>query len=300
MSRVNRPILLALFDGGRPKYSLSRAVALGRTLEAKVHVLRVVFGRWPLSMATSQLDLLTVLRSTEHLAQSDLSLRHWLAEAHSGWAPDDVCTRSGDFVGHVATRASEIDASLIVMPPIGRRCGEVAVKLACVARLPVLVAREAACEQGIVVATDLEDPTYPVLRAAMSLGQRLELPLVAIHNVSPLTPLIGTEPASVALPDMARSPAGERRERLDHALSLFGGQTTVVMADEVDPVHAILREVQARNAALVTVGTRRRSWLERLLFSSVAARVINGTERSVLVVPIARERPARDTAQAGL
>lgn len=298
MSRPSRPLLFALADGGLPTVSLLRALTLAQALEAKLHVLRVVFGRWPLNPASPQVDLLGITRSVEHVVQSDRSLREWLTKfSPSGWLPADVCTRSGDFVRHVAARAREIDASLIVVPPGERRAGEVAGKLACAAQLPVLVARDATFEEGIVAATDLRDPTYPVLRTAASLSRRLDVPLIALHNLSPVVLSGPKELACLAVPAAARSSA-RAQEHLERVLSRLSSQTTAVVADEVDPVDAILHEAQVRNVDLITVGRRPRSWLERLLVSSVAARVVNGTERSVLVVPIDAGRRPWNTAFA--
>ncbi|MEO8182339.1 MAG: universal stress protein [Deltaproteobacteria bacterium] len=285
-NRPSRPVLFALPDGGLPTVSLRRALALARTLEAELHVLRVVFGRWPRSPASPQVDLLTITRADEYVIQSERNLREWLTEVSpTGWLPDEVCTRSGDFVSHAAARAVEIDASLIVVPPGGRHAGEVAVKLACAAQLPVLVARDATFEESIVAATDLKDPTYPVLRTAASLSRRLDAPVIALHNLSPMVLIASRGLGCAVAPDAGRSHA-RAREHLERAVRRLSSQTTIVVAEEVDPADAILHEAQARNADLITVGTRRRSWLERLLVSSLAARVVNGTERSVLVVPI--------------
>jgi len=285
-ARTSRPLLFALPDSGLPTASLRRALALACTLEAKLHVLRVVFGRWPLSPASPQVDLLTITRSAEYVTQSDRRLREWLTEVSpAGWLSDDVCTRSGDFVSHTAARALQIDASLIVVPPDERHAGEVAVKLACAAQRPVLVARSATFEESIVAATDLKDLAYPVLRTAASLSRRLDAPVIALHNLSPLMQIPSRKRGSAVAPDAGRSRA-QAREHLERALRRLSSQTSAVVADEVDPVDAILREAQARNADMIAVGTRPRSWLERLLVGSLAARVVNGTERSVLVVPI--------------
>lgn len=284
--RPSRPILFSLSHGSLPTDSLRRALALACTLEAKLHVLRVVFGRWPLIPASPQVDLLTITRSADYVAESDRGLREWLTEVSpAGWLSDDVCTRSGDFVSHTAARALAIDASLIVVPPGEGRAGEVAVRLARAAQLPVLVARDATFEEAIVAATDLKDRTYPVLRTAASLSRRLDAPVIALHNLTPLMLIPSTRRGSAVAADVGRSRA-HAREHLERALGRLSNQTAAVVADEVDPVDAILQEAEARNADIITVGTRPRSWFERMLRSSLAARVVDGTERSVLVVPI--------------
>jgi len=286
LSRSGRPLLFALADGGLPTASLLRALTLARALEVQLHVLRVVLGRWPISPTSPQVDLLTITRSTEYVVQSDRSLREWLkAFSPSGWSLEDVCTRSGDFVRHVAAHAREIDASLIMVSPGESRAGQASAKLACAAQLPVLVARQATFQESIVAATDLREPTYPVLRTAAALSRRLDAPVIALHNMSPVALSAPEQIACPATLDTLQS-RDRAREHLEHALSRLSEQSTAVVADEVDLVAAILREAQARNVGLITVGTRPRSWFERLLSSSVAARVIDGTERSVLVVPI--------------
>jgi nucleotide-binding universal stress UspA family protein len=292
-SRPNRPLLLALPDGGLPTPTLHRALALAQTLDAKLHVLRVVSGRWPLSPASPQVDLLAVTRSVQYVLQSEHSLRGWLSEVlPAPWLPEDVCIRSGDFVAHAATRAAEINASLIVVPPAEPREGQVAARLACAAHVPVLVARDATFDDSIVAATDLMDPTYPVLRTAVSLGRRLDAAVIGLHNLRPLVLLTASEFAYLAPIDNRGSYA---RARLEHELRRLGSRSTAVIAGEADAADAILQAAQARNVDLIAVGTRPRSWLERLLRSSVAARVVNGSNRSVLVVPIDARRRASDT-----
>jgi nucleotide-binding universal stress UspA family protein len=55
---------------------------------------------------------------------------------------------------------------------------------------------------------------------------------------------------------------------------------------EDNPVDAILNEARKRDADFVVVGARRRSWYDWPLFGSVASRVVNRGERSVLVLPL--------------
>ncbi|HEX5658601.1 MAG TPA: universal stress protein, partial [Polyangiales bacterium] len=61
-----------------------------------------------------------------------------------------------------------------------------------------------------------------------------------------------------------------------------------VVSEDNDAARAILQEARARNADLVVVGLRRRSWLDRLLSPSVASAVVRGARRSVLVTPLTR------------
>ena len=59
-----------------------------------------------------------------------------------------------------------------------------------------------------------------------------------------------------------------------------------IVRKEFNPVEAILQEARVQDADLVVVGTRSKSWLARVLTGSVAARVVNRANRSVLVTPL--------------
>jgi nucleotide-binding universal stress UspA family protein len=286
-SNSNQPLLLALFDTGLPMPSLERALSLAAALKTRLHVLRVVLGRSSFNAVSPQVDLLSSIRPAQYALESDRRLHEWLAQLSVDCLPDEICTRSGDFVTQVAARALQLDACLVVMPPAEGRLGELASKLALAAQLPVLVIRAGALQGRIMAAADLRDPTYPVLRTATSLAESLDASVIALHNVSPLTVLTSGDFSCAAPADTRRSLVPARREQLEHALRVVGSPSTAVVADEVDPVDAILAEAQARDVDLVIVGTRRHSWWERLVGSGVAARVVNGTDRSVLVVPIA-------------
>jgi hypothetical protein len=210
-------------DGALPTASLRRALTLAQALEVKVHVLRVVFGRWPLIPASPQVDLLASTRFVEHVVQSERSLREWLAGLFpAGSLAEEVCTRSGDFIRHVAARAREVDAALIVVPPGERHAGELAATLACEVQLPVFVARDGTFRQGIMAATDLRDPTYPVLRMAESLRLQLGAPVIALHNLSPqvLNPAGGQ-----VRPRRSDTACSGAREQLERALSLLSSQS---------------------------------------------------------------------------
>ena len=155
--------------------------------------------------------------------------------------------------------------------------------LAAAAAVPVLVAREATHDETILAATDLESDGYPVLRLAAQLGQQLDAPVVALHNVNPVS-CVGVAWPMIVLPAV---PAVEARSaRLSQVWANLSFGASAVIRDEFNPVDAILWEARKRDADLLVVGTRRRGWFDRLVTGSVAAQVVNRAKRSVLVTPL--------------
>ncbi|MBK8259309.1 MAG: universal stress protein [Polyangiaceae bacterium] len=53
----------------------------------------------------------------------------------------------------------------------------------------------------------------------------------------------------------------------------------------------VLGEAREHNADLVVVGTRKRTWFDRLVAGSVAEQIVNRAKRSVLVTPLDDARP---------
>lgn len=86
----------------------------------------------------------------------------------------------------------------------------------------------------------------------------------------------------------------QRRASLLEAAGALSVESEAVLRSELDPAQAVLDEARTRDADLIVVGTRGRSWLERLLTSSVSEQIINRARRSVLVAPV----PARPCARS--
>jgi nucleotide-binding universal stress UspA family protein len=193
---------------------------------------------------------------------------------------------TGELLPRAALRALEIDAALIAIDDLGVRAGARATALAHAAGRPVLVARSRSTSGAIVAATDLERPELPVMSPAALLARRLDVPMVAVHNVLPISVILGED-----LREPVPIPPDEvviewTQERLAAAAAGMVACTEPVIRHALDPATAILEEAEARDADLVVVGTRRRSWFDRSGSGSVATRVVDRCERSVLVLPI--------------
>jgi len=270
-----RRILFALSGDAQPNASLLRADGVARAHGAELEVLRV------LAAPTSRRGGRASAREAIATLRALTTTRRWVREV-TGIEPaaGRVRVRTGDFTSVAAGRAQEVDAELVVLAPLGKGSGKCVTELARRAERPVLVAREAAREDSILVATDLEDPRHPVLRQGVKLS-RGDAAVVALHNMKPLVPLLG-----LTAPDAATSAQEAARERLRRAAAGLPTTVETVIAREASPVTAILHEAQVRAAGLIVVGTRPKSWYGRLVSEDVAAQVVNRASRSVVVTPV--------------
>lgn len=278
-------VLFAAPAGGRPVVGLRRAAELAWALGAELHVLRVVPG---LTRANVLFPQLHIIEAMTAVSKALLEARHtqdWCdRELPEGLLDERLHVRTGAFVDEAAACALELDAELIVVPSNGLKGADVA-SLGRAAGRPVLAARPSTERPTIVAATNLEDEGYPVLRRAAALGRRLEVPVVAVHNVTPRTMVAGVDTSWLLTVLPGGAALDDRRRRLAKALERCGIASEAVVASEHDPAQAILGQARARDADIIVVGTRPRSWLGGLSAEGVAAKVVDEARRSVLVTP---------------
>jgi nucleotide-binding universal stress UspA family protein len=275
-------VLLALRESDCAPSCLQRTYDLTCALRSELQVLRVL-------PASSR--LLRVFRPDPTKAREEARVclratRSWLANAFGEEPPAGrVLVRRGNFVDAVVQHTQSTNVELIIMPPHFRRVGALATQLARRTGVKVLVAHEPSQRKAILAATDLASDGFPVLQQAARLGLALHVPLTAFHNVDPLA--IADRAAGRLARGAATALAGAQRQvRLADAVRSLPVATTPVVRVEIDPVFAILEEARRQEVDIVVVGVHERSRLERLLHGSVAARVVQRTQRSVLVTPI--------------
>lgn len=278
------PVLFAFGECSGPSWGLQRAIGLSRALDSELHAI-FVSSQYS-SSGSACVEHTGGGASGGGIDDGPAVARAWLAEAlGEEGEPEALCSRWGDFTEQVAAHAGTIDASMIVVPPL-RSGGEGVTALVHAARVPVLVARDRTLGDAIVAATDLEDCSYPVLRVATHLSRRLAVPLIALHNLSPISVLSAMETVLSEPRRRVRTLLEIERDRLHHAVRELPGSATPVMAEEVDPVEAILREARGGGVDLVAVGARRENWWARWIRRSVTVRVVERAPCSVLVVPM--------------
>jgi len=286
-------ILFALPSEGEPIASLKYALSIARQRDAMLEVLRVVAGApqgfWRVRRAGGRPAVISELKSL-------VRTRRWVAEvAGPARCIDRVRVCAGEFGVVAARRAAQIEACLVVIPELSGRFGKSVAELAHQAALPVLVARQATPAESVLAATDLEDAHYPVLTAAADLSSRHRARLIALHNLAPTLPVTPFAPlgGSVGWPVLHKDEDALSRAlqtRLETAAHTLAATSEAIVARELTPVDAILREARQRRTDLIVVGTRPRTWLSHLSSSGVAAEVVNRTGRSVLVTPLSAER----------
>lgn len=273
-------VLLALDQRDGGQVCLKRAVEMTFALRAELRVIRVLpkrsrvrawWGRGP----DAREEVRGALKAT----------RLWLARSLGEEPPvGKVVVRCGRFVEAVSEHVRFGQPELVVLPPFIRRVGTVATMLARRTGAKVLVAHDPGHRKAILAATDLSNPRFPVLEEAARLGLALEAPVTALHNVDPLGAFqrYGVD-RGVARAQLSRILGPTR---LLDGVQLLPDDSSAVMRAEIDPVAAILDEARRRDVDLLVVGVHDRRPFERWLHGSVAARVIQRSDRSVLVMPM--------------
>jgi len=276
-----------LADASYPTASLLRAFALSRGLGAGLHVVRVL-PMTAMDVLVRKRGLPDTAHSPERALSAHQATRAWLDTLLGEHvALEQVAILQGDFAAQVATYVPDVRACLVVVASRETPGGQTMTSLAHCCKVPILVAREVKMQDAIVAATDLQSPEYPVLRMAAELGACFDAPVVTVHNVNPISVLLGTgvgwPPVSVLPADPTRAARAVQLKRATERLSV---EARAVLRDEVSAADAILDEAKLNDADLVVVGTRQRSWLQRLLSGNVAEQIVKRANCSVLITPI--------------
>ncbi len=294
--RAAKRILLALRAGEFPAGSLMHAMDLCQTLNADLHVVRVLPYASMASQALRPLAYDDAARAVDEMRGERAAVMRWLEEVTGRpEAPERVEVCRGDFVSSVLEQLEQIEPALLVIAPRSERFHSSAEQLADRGGVPILVARWSA-RRGttIVAATDLRESDFPVVRSAAELATALTASVVPLHNVSPLSAIVSR---ILRQPNALRDPKAVLRERdnqqrqgLARAREQLALEHRGVVSREDAAMDAILQEATQRRADVVVVGLRARSWLERSFGTSVAAQVVKHAQGSVLVTPLTARR----------
>lgn len=278
----SRCVLFATGSSEPPVQSVRRAEALARLLGVPLNVLRVLpqLERAPL-LQTVHLD--DSARMLDEFIFAARESSQWCRSILPSFADEQLAVHVGSFAEQVATCAEQLRAALIVVAA-GELNGTRVTELVRVTGLPVLVApHSSAGSSTIVAATNLKRKDTPVLRLARALGHLRHAPVVAVHNVPSVKQLISRFNPT-RLVQQQRALIASQRELAQVSAQL--GVASAVVVQAPDPVAAIMAEVRALEADVVVVGTRAGRRLGRFLRKSVAARLVDEAQGSVLVEPI--------------
>jgi len=142
-------------------------------------------------------------------------------------------------------------------------------------------------KRAILHATDFSTASRPAFMKAVELARASRSPLVVLHVLNPMMPMIGGRtiepPTYLALQQATRAAALKQLARLSARASARGVLATSILA-EGSEAGAIVRVARARRAAMIVIGTHGRSGIERVLLGSVATRVVSQATCPVLTV----------------
>jgi nucleotide-binding universal stress UspA family protein len=236
--------------------------------------------------------LVGLTREAERLLVACRETRAWCDEALPQRLPGlHLAVRTGELVSETVRRAHELQADLIVVPPMTGRSGSIVAALARTSGVPVLVARPTDARRSLLAAADLEDETYPVLRRAAELAGEMAAEVLLLHDLHE-APARESSPAPSKAAAALSDPAEVQRQRLLRAAHRWLPRGKVVVTRENDAAHAIVKQATSSGVDTIIVGARPRPWLARRMAQTIAAQVVERAACSVLVVPIDGAEPA--------
>ncbi|MFO0612672.1 MAG: universal stress protein [Polyangiaceae bacterium] len=247
-------------------------------------VLPAVLSANPVSPRYAEFETIDLL-AAERRASELLTDR---ARELTGRGADDLTTvvTTGRRLEGILSSAKSARADLLVVGPDSSDEATLAERVARLSPCPVLVARPTR-GGGVIVGTDLSDPSLPAVRAALAYAKQHGAPLSVLHAIeSPsgaLAKMFGL--LGVKAPE-PRNRVPEVRARLQAWLEVQQAASAEVILLEDDPAGALVRLSAERRSDLVVIGTR--GWSEEadLPFGRVAEVVTREARCSVLVVRI--------------
>ncbi len=261
------PSVLLLLDHRRPsRAATARAARLALSLDASLRIVDVVPSQTPADRAP------------------DLAITDTFGAAH--------CTAEviyGDLREVALRLIRETDAELIVMGP--EPDPELACELVDECQVPVLVAKPARPNGPFLAASDMRHLTYPVLSTGVELAERCGRAVTLFHNANP-TPINDEGPGDppcryASVSDLVEAGIAAKAARL-HGIAIAHERVDAVIAREPATEEAILELARERDADVVVVGRRARSWVGRVLGHHLTEHLLRRCQRSVLIVPVAR------------
>jgi len=142
-------------------------------------------------------------------------------------------------------------------------------------------------KRAILHATDFSTASRPALAKAIELSRAARSPLLVLHVLNPMMPMIGDRavepPTFLQLQKASRAWALKQLARVVARARARGVRAMPILV-EGSEARTIVRVARARRAAMIVIGTHGRSGIERALVGSVAARVVSQATCPVLTV----------------
>ena len=209
---------------------------------------------------------------------------------HERLARDHILLLEGEFTKVVSHTARSLAASLVVIGGTRARPGKRVVQIVKETHVPVLVSRRSNHSGVLLAALDLlPQGDAEELALCAELAQRLAFRLALVHNVQPVVNAVSSPAGHTfcSLIQPSRAELHARHERIERLAGAAGVHAEAIVRSEPSAEAAILASARAQGAELIAVGLRDQGFIERLFHTALAMRIVDRSERSVLVAPVA-------------
>jgi nucleotide-binding universal stress UspA family protein len=144
-----------------------------------------------------------------------------------------------------------------------------------------------AAKRQILHATDFSSASRPAFAKAIELAKGSRSPLLVLHVLNPMVPMIGDRPIDpptyAQLQQASRNSALKQLARWTARARAAGVRATALLM-EGSEAGTITKVARSRHASMIVIGTHGRSGLERVLLGSVATRVVSQAPCPVMTV----------------
>jgi nucleotide-binding universal stress UspA family protein len=143
----------------------------------------------------------------------------------------------------------------------------------------------------ILCPTDFSEPSYEAIKAAGELAYHFGSELHIVHVIAPVPIIpvpIGPEPSAFNVSLYEQELDASSKRALEEVVNQLESKElkTRLIALRGDPADEIVRIADEENVDLIVIATRGRTGLDRLIFGSVAEKVVRLAKCAVLTVTI--------------
>jgi nucleotide-binding universal stress UspA family protein len=280
--------------------ALAESIRVARWFGAKVTVLHVIPSPMPTAVDMGYLPVAVELTEAARLAKAE-EVRRFLDTIDHGGVPVDVICRDGDVGSEIRKLAGELHAELIVMGSHGRSgfkriaLGSVTESLLVRPPAPVLVVRGDVPRgrglfRNVLCAADLSERSDDTIAFAVALaGEGVEhlTVLSVVEDLEAAQARLAPLPTPPAGPpfrvDVERAMVAELQKRIPDEARVGSRIEELVTFGPADL--EILRIAAEERDDLIVLGTHGHGAVDRVLFGSIARRVVREAGCPVVVVP---------------
>jgi nucleotide-binding universal stress UspA family protein len=148
----------------------------------------------------------------------------------------------------------------------------------------------------ILCPTDFSEPSYVGLDAASEMALLFTSPLILVHVVSPMPTMPGAAaPTGYHIPSMLKELEAAARQTLRNDVmkqlprEIASKSLVEEMVVQGDPATEIVRIAKEEHVSMIVTATHGTTGWRRLIFGSVAERVVRLAECPVLTIPAPEE-----------